>query len=375
MSLFQDPDPPPEESWWVRARGTLTGLGAGAVVLYVLVTGGSGLGNWVNSLDGLGSENEPIEVEAGITRLVVIPPGSSARTIAGILTREGVVSSAVEFEARVRTKEAGELLKAGTYELVTGTDPDEIVDLLIAGPTLNVFRVTVIEGLRLEEILEVLAGASGSYSKEDFSQALTGGEVESSYLPERFEGSEVPTEAWEGLLFPATYEFFNDAPPAEILQRMSTEMEDRLSRYDWVPVTERGYSVYQGLVMASLIEAEAAVDEDRPLIAGVINNRLEIGMPLQIDATVLYALGDRGRSPTLDDLEYDSPYNTYQVGGLPPTPIGAPGAKSIEAVLDPSIHEYLFYVLTSEDGSHSFFREYEDFLEAKNQAEDLFQDG
>ena len=372
MSAYRRPDVPPEghnggdDRWLIRARGAITGLLVAAVVTYALMVGGAGLGNWVNRLGGLGGGDQTAEVEPGRTVVVEIPSGSSARSIAGILVSNGVVPSAIEFESLVRTREAGSLLKAGTYELVTGTDLDEIVDLLIAGPPLDVFRVTVVEGLRLHEVLDVLALATRNYSEEDFTAALTSGDVTSPYLPAGLERS-----VWEGLLFPATYEFFGDATPSEMLQRLATEMERRLETYDWSTVTTRGFSVYEGLVMASLVEAEAGTDEDRPLIASVINNRLERGMPLQIDATVLYAMEDRGRSPTLEDLQFESPYNTYLISGLPPTPIGAPGAKSIEAVIEPADTDYLYYVLTSEDGAHSFFADYDDFLVAKQQADAL----
>ena len=372
MSAYRRPDVPPEgydggdDRLLIRARGALTGLLVAAVVSYALVAGGAGLGNWVNRLGGLGGGDQTAEVEPGRTVVVEIPSGSSARSIAGILVGNGVVPSAIEFESLVRTREAGSLLKAGTYELVTGTDLDEIVDLLIAGPSLDVFRVTVVEGLRLAEVLDVLAQATRNYSEEDFTAALSSGDVTSAYLPVGLDRT-----VWEGLLFPATYEFFGDATPSEMLQRLATELERRLETYDWSPVTARGLSVYEGLVMASLVEAEAGTDEDRPLIASVINNRLARGMPLQIDATVLYAMEDRGRSPTLEDLQFKSPYNTYLIAGLPPTPIGAAGAKSIEAVIDPADTDYLYYVLTSEDGAHSFFSDYDDFLVAKQQADAL----
>jgi UPF0755 protein len=120
--------------------------------------------------------------------------------------------------------------------------------------------------------------------------------------------------------------------------------------------------------MASMVEAEAGVDEDRPLIASVLRNRLEIPMMLQIDATVLYALGQRRTGLTLDDLEVDSSYNTYVTNGLPPTPIGAPGFASLSAVANPSDSAYIFYVLSSLDGSHTFTETYEEFLVAKEQA-------
>ncbi|MDE0139811.1 MAG: endolytic transglycosylase MltG [bacterium] len=372
MSAYRRPDVPPEgydgadDRWWIRARGAITGLLVAAVVSYALVVGGTGVGNWVNRLGGLGGGDQTAEVVPGRTVVVEIPSGSSARSIAGILVGNGVVPSAIEFESLVRTREAGSLLKAGTYELVTGTDLDEIVDLLIAGPSLDVFRVTVVEGLRLAEVLDVLAQATRDYSEGDFTAALLSGDVTSAYLPAGLDRT-----VWEGLLFPATYEFFGDATPAEMLQRLATELERRLETYDWSPVTARGLSVYEGLVMASLVEAEAGTDEDRPLIASVINNRLARGMPLQIDATVLYAMADRGRSPTLEDLRFESPYNTYLIAGLPPTPIGAAGAKSIEAVIDPADTDYLYYVLTSEDGAHSFFSDYDDFLVAKQQADAL----
>lgn len=372
MSAYRRPDVPPEgynrgeDRLLIRARGAITGLLVAAVVAYALVVGGAGLGDWVNRLGGLGGGDQTAEVEPGRTVVVEIPSGSSARSIAGILVGNGVVPSAIEFESLVRTREAGSLLKAGTYELVTGTDFDEIVDLLIAGPSLDVFRVTVVEGLRLAELLDVLAQAARNYTEEDFTAALLSGDVTSAYLPVGLDRT-----VWEGLLFPATYEFFGNATPAEMLQRLATELERRLETYDWSAVTGRGLSVYEGLVMASLVEAEAGTDEDRPLIASVINNRLERGMPLQIDATVLYAMADRGRSPTLEDLQFESPYNTYLIAGLPPTPIGAAGAKSIEAVIDPADTDYLYYVLTSEDGAHSFFSDYDDFLVAKQQADAL----
>ena len=349
----------------VRVKGTVAALLVGAVVVYGLMVGGRRVGDWVSGLDRFGAAEEVVEVQPGRTVKVEVPVGSTARGIAGILVDNGVIRSAATFESVIRTREAGSLLKAGRYELVTGTDLDEIVDILVAGPTVETFRLTVVEGRRIREVLADMARQTG-YSEEDLAATLLDGGIRSAHLPDDVDG----IVAWEGLLFPATYEFFSDATPEEILQRLANETDRRMDKIDWEPVRRRGISVYQALVIASLIEAEAGIDEDRPLIASVIYNRLDSNIPLGLDATVLYALGERGRALTLDDLEFDSLYNTYRVTGLPPTPIATPGFKSLEAVAGPAETDYLYYVLTSEDGSHSFFAEYEDFLEAKRRAQE-----
>ena len=346
-----------------RVKGTVVALLVSGVVVYGLLVGGQRAGDWVNGLGRFGAEDEVIEVQPGRTVKVEVPVGSSARGIAGILVDNGVIRSAVAFESVVRSRQAGSLLKAGRYELVTGADLDEIVDILVAGPTVETFRLTVVEGRRIGEVLADMARQTG-HSEEELSATLIEGEIRSLYLPEGVRG----IAAWEGLLFPATYEFFSDATPEEMLQRLADETERRMDRIDWEPLLRKGISVYEGLVIASLVEAEAGIDEDRPLIAGVIHNRLDRSMRLEIDATVLYALGERGRGLTLDDLEFVSPYNTYRVAGLPPTPIGTPGFKSLEAVVDPAETDFLYYVLTSEDGSHSFFADYGEFLDAKQRA-------
>ena len=129
-------------------------------------------------------------------------------------------------------------------------------------------------------------------------------------------------------------------------------MEQRVNSIDWTAWEELGYSVYEGIVLASMIETEVLLDEERPVVSSVINNRLEIGMKLDIDATVLYALGTR--DITQFDRAVDSPYNTYIVGGLPPTPIAAPGRASLEAAAAPEETPYFFYVLSDLEGRHAF---------------------
>lgn len=344
-------------------RGAAVAVVLAVAAAVVLVAAARTAGDWIAGLGGLGDGAEEVEIVEGRTVSLVIPPGTSSRGIAAILVGQGVVSSANDFEAVVRSRGVQSNLQAGQYELVSGTDLDEIVDVLLEGPNISTFRLTLVEGRRLWEALADIA-AQTRFTEAELRAALAAGEVSSPYLPEG-EGLTV----WEGLLFPETYEFFSADGPSRILQRLADETGRRVGGTDWTLLEERGMSVYEGMVMASIIESEAGVDADRPLIASVLFNRLRAGMPLQIDATVLYALGTRGSSPSLADLETDSPYNTYRAPGLPPTPIGNFSFRSLQAVAAPADTDFIYYVLTSEDGSHSFFAEYGDFLQAKADAQ------
>ena len=348
-----------------RLKGTVTALLAGAAVVFAFITAGGRAADWVSGLGRFGGAEETVEIQPGRVAAVEIPTGASARLIAGILLDNGVIRSAASFESVVRARQAGSLLKAGRYELVAGAGLEELVDILVAGPTIDIFRLTVPEGRRIGEMLADMSRQT-EYSEEELASVLLDGGISSAYLPDGVEG----IAAWEGLLFPATYDFYTDASPEAMLQRLADETELRMERIDWTPVTGKGFTVYEAMVMASLIEAEAGIDADRPLIADVIYNRLDSNTPLQLDASVLYAMGERGRGLSLDDLEFDSPYNTYRIAGLPPTPIGAPGFKSLQAVASPAGTDFLYYVLTSEDGAHSFFVDYDDFLEAKRRAKE-----
>ncbi len=335
-------------------------LVAVVVVGVLAILGGRGLANWAGRLGSPPDVTSPQGIAADLPVDVEVSRGSSARQIGEQLARAGVVNSSLAFEVAVRSAGVEDRLQAGTYRFVTGMSPGDALDVLLAGPESNAYRVTIHEGLRVSEILDRLAEQT-PYTREEFKKALPG--LSSSL---GFGGGDL--QGWEGGLFPDTYEFAADATPKEILQRLASTMEDRVASVDWSPLEQLGYRVYDGLVVASMIEAEARLDDDRPLIASVIVNRLAIGMPLQIDATVLYALGERGVALTADDLETDSPYNTYQNVGLPPTPIDSPGLASLKAAADPATTDYLYYVLTSPDGGHSFAATYEEFQAYKAQA-------
>jgi UPF0755 protein len=315
----------------------------------IVVGGASYLGRVVgNAIGPEDASDSPVDVEPGQPVTVEIPSGTSGQEIGAILVANGVVRSTLEFEVAVRDVDAAQRLQAGTYEFTTLMDPADVVAELVTGPTPSVIRVTVIEGLRVEEILVALAERTG-HDFAEFESALLTGKVSTSLkrMPAQ------PTLAdWEGLLFPDTYEFRRTAEPASILQRLASTMEQRVNSVDWSQWEELGHTPYEGIVVASLIESEVKVDDERVLVSSVIRNRLADGIPLEIDATVLYALGTR--DVALFDREYDSPYNTYARQGLPPTPISAPGKASLEAAAAAASTPYYYYVLADADGNHAF---------------------
>jgi UPF0755 protein len=343
-------EPVPEQpSPWLRAGKIATVIGLVVLSGIAVVGGGSYLGRLVGStFSPTDTPSAPVSVVPGQDVTIDIPSGSTAKDIAAILAAQGVVRSALEFEVAVRNNEAAARLQAGTYALQTLMDPAEVVAVLVVGPVADVYRVTVVEGLRVTEILTRLAEASGQpYSA--YEAALVNGEVDTSL---REMPSDPVLSDWEGLLFPDTYEFAASAAPADILQRLASTMEQRVGSIDWTLLEEAGMSIYDGVTLASLIETEVLLDEERPTVSSVIHNRLGLGMKLDIDATVLYALGTRDAA--LFDGEVDSPYNTYLVNGLPPTPIASPGRASLEAAAAPAETEFLYYVLSDLEGHHAF---------------------
>jgi UPF0755 protein len=331
-----------------RLVKVLTALALIVIAGFVIVGGASYLGRQVGL--AIGDDNDgsdtPVNVVPGQEVTIDIPSGSSAQEIGAILAANGVVQSALEFEVAVRNSDAAADLKAGTYRMTTLMDPNEVVAVLVVGPVADVYRVTVIEGLRVEEILTSLSETTGIQYSE-FEEALLSGDVTSSLIPD----ADSLTD-WEGLLFPDTYEFARSASATSILQRLASTMEQRVDSIDWTAVESLGFTVYEGLIIASLIETEVLLDIERPLVSSVLHNRLELGMKLDIDATVLYAVGSRDIADF--NREIDSPYNTYLVNGLPPTPIASPGRASLEAAANPDETDFLFYVLSDLDGNHAF---------------------
>jgi len=319
-------------------------------------------------LAGAVSRSSEPTVAPGQPVEVTILPGSSARTIAVEMQNASVVS-ARDLEEEVRDRAVADQLKAGTYALETGMAAADVVAQLVQGPNTQSSQstVTIVEGLTVTEILQSLAAQTGLPVAE-FEAALRSGVVSSPFLASSGVDPETDLAAWEGLLYPATYAFSEETDAALILNTMSAELVRRVGDINWSGLSDLGLSRYEALIVASLVEREAKLDADRPLIASVIYNRLAENMPLQIDATVIYAMGENPGRVLASDLEIDSPYNTYRITGLPPTPIGAVREASLLAAASPAATEYRFYVVTSADGGHGFSGTYEEHQEKVERA-------
>ncbi len=337
----------------VRTLGTVAFILALFVLAYVGV-------QWIaDSVSDVITTDETV-VEAGIAVTLEIAPGEPASQIARQLDETGVVASGAEFERVVLEARASSRLQAGRYDLETGMAPEAVLAVLLEGPVGgDVFRLTVIEGLTIGQTLESVSRQTG-FSLDEMTAPLLDATVTSDLLV----GEAQELRDWEGLLFPDTYEFGEDATPVDVLTRLVVTTEERVDGIDWTVLEERGLSPYDGIIIASLIEKEVAVEEERAIVASVIFNRLDLGMRLQIDATVIYALGavpEGGLS--FDDLEINSPYNTYLIGALPPTPISGVRVASLRAVAEPDDTDYLFYLLTDDSGHHTFTESFDEFLQ------------
>lgn len=246
----------------------------------------------------------------------------------------------------------------GTYELNTKCDYNALVlRMQTASISMVTTTITFPEGYTMQQIFEKLE-AEGICSVEDLMEAAATYIYNYSFL----DWSE-PGEAsrLEGYLFPDTYEFYQGMQASSAIDKFLLNFHGKLTADMYTQADNLGISLHQAVIIASMIESEAANDEERATIASVIYNRLAQDMPLQIDATVMYALGEHKEYLTEEDLQVDSPYNTYTHTGLPAGPISNPGLASINAALNPASTSYLYYALDTETGTHKFFTNYNDF--------------
>lgn len=292
---------------------------------------------------------------------ITVQQGDSAASIGRRLEAAGIIDSASGFERLAALTGTAGHLAAGEYEFVRATSTLDALTRIRDG--LTAARVVGFpEGMRLEEVAAILE-QRGVVKADDFltaanSIATSGSDIDADLLSSR-----PKTATLEGYIYPATYSFSRSVSANEVVLTMLKAMSDRFTPELRAEARAQGLTVHQVLTLASIIEREVVVPEERPLIASVYRNRLDEGMPLQADPTVQYAITARPgsiaqfgywkKALSLTDLQFPSAYNTYVENGLPPGPIGSVSIASIEAVIHPAQTNYLYFVARN-DGTHAF---------------------
>lgn len=294
--------------------------------------------------------------EGGEPRRVVIPAGSSFGAAADSLERSGIIGSSRMFRLYAKLRGRDRALKPGTYELPVGAAWDVTLDALTEGRSLSA-TVTIPEGFDLRAIVPLLAERLAVPA--DSVHAAVRDSAQRARL-------DIPTETLEGYLFPATYTFPLGTGPRQVVAEMVRQFEERW-RPEWTARLDSiGLTRHELVTLASIVEKEARVADERPVIAAVYCNRLRIGMPLQADPTVQYVLPSHVDRVLYSHLETPSPYNTYRNAGLPPGPIASPGSASLEATLHPVRVPYLYFVARP-DGRHVFTTTFAEHTRARDQ--------
>jgi UPF0755 protein len=283
---------------------------------------------------------------AGETVQVAIPRGSSTARIAAILDNEGVISNARLFKLYVKVKGEGPF-QAGSYALRKNQDFADVLAVLGKGAKAESLRITIPEGYTLQQIADKVGRLPGR-SADRFLEVARSGQITSPYLP-------AGSTNFEGLLFPSTYELKPTDDEAAILQRMVDGFNTIAAEVGLDQSQQRvGLSPYEVVIVASMIEREARIPDERGMVARVVYNRLQKGIKLGIDATIRYGVNRPTQPLRRSDLDKDGPYNTRLRAGLPPTPIAAPGKATLEAALNPTPGPWIFYVLADASGRHTF---------------------
>ena len=300
------------------------------------------------SLAGFVASNwlEPVDPQ-GAVRVFTVTRGSTLGQIAHELETQGLVRSAWATEWQGRYDNRAQHLRAGEYEVSPAATPREILERLAEGPV-KTYPVALPEGLRLEQIADRL-DAAGLVSAPEFIEVVRDPAFAASLG--------LPGDSMEGFLFPETYRIPRGLPPTEVARVLAREFLRTWKSVEPAAL-EQGLSMRDVVILASIVEKETAAPEERPRIASVFHNRLEQGIPLATDPTVIYGIEDfDGNLTRAHLLDAKNPYNTYRHEGLPPGPISNPGAAALRAVVDPEQNSYLFFV-SRNDGTHVFSRTY-----------------
>jgi UPF0755 protein len=330
-------------------------LGAAVAVLVVFL---GGLGLWLYlQINPAGGPGEPVTLE--------IVPGATVNQVADELAANDVITQAFIFRFYARNR-GFDQVQAGTYDnLAENMSMGAVIDALSEGPrgVLAAGQITIPEGLRFTQVWDRVTDELPDLDEDELMAAFA--QIRSEFLPE-------DATSIEGFLFPDTYriEEGDEDDAVALVTQMTGRFDEVAQELGYHESGERvGMTPYDLVIIASIIEREAKIDEDRGKVSRVIYNRLAQGMPLEIDATLLYAIG---HTETLlqSELETDTPYNTRMYPGLPPTPIAMPGRASMAAAIDPEPGPWLFYVLADTDDSHFFTDDFDEFLRVAQDARD-----
>jgi UPF0755 protein len=311
------------------------------VIVVLIAAAGMGVSVYLRT-------NEPYKGYEAAEQFVEIPPGSSSRAIGEKLMTAGVVRDSPTFRAALWRTGLGRSLKAGEYHFDKAMTATEVIQKIGRGDVYE-RRVTFPEGLTVAEMARI-------YEQQGFGKSAAFIQAARDATP--IHNVDPDARDLEGYLFPETYSLRRDSTADTLVHTLVARFE-QLFTTDMQQAAEKlGFTMREAVTLASIVEKETAVDAERPVVAAVYVNRLKIGMGLQCDPTVIYALQKAGRydgNLTRDDLHFDSPYNTYRYRGLPPGPIANPGLASLKAAVAPADVPYLYFV-SRNDGSHAFAR-------------------
>ncbi|MEJ8766610.1 endolytic transglycosylase MltG [Oceanobacillus sp. HCA-5259] len=311
---------------------------------------------------------EPVEADSEEKVEVEIPIGSTSSTIATILEENGIIKNGLIFRFYIKLKNESDF-QAGVYTFSPAMSMDEIIESLKNGKIVleTAHRVTIPEGLTIEQIAEIYADQF-SFTSEEFLEKVN----DEKYIKQLIKDypliltddilNEEIRYPLEGYLFAITYDFYEEDPSIETIVEMMLDQTQAVVSQHFEEIEELDLTMHEAITFASIIEKETGHIDQRNEIAGVFYNRLEAGMPLQTDPTVLYAQGEHKDRVLYEDLEIESPYNTYYVEGLPVGPISNFAESSLEAVLNPVESDYYYFLHDHEGNIH-----YAETLEEHNQ--------
>jgi UPF0755 protein len=344
-----------------RRRGCIAAVGV--VVALVVVVSVVGFTAW----QMLFRPENPLP--AGQPVEFVVPKGATANQIAVSLAKQGIVNSSLMFRLKARDAGLGSKLLPGAYALATGMPYDIVLHKLASGPDIVYYEVTIPEGFTASRVAARMAAQAHVPVAEMLALVLHGAPKFASkhpYLAGAHDGS------LEGFLFPKTYLIKKGTTSTAIVEMMLKQFDTETAHLDISLAAKHGMGLYEVVTVASILERETKLPREYKLVSSVIYNRLALPMRLQLDSTVFYGLPEGTKVLRPADIAAPTPWNTYRRAGLPLTPICNPGMAALQAAAAPAKTPYLYYVLTSKDGSQTFTTNYADFLKAVKKYRAIF---